>query len=82
MSYYKTISEDVLGWREMREDITLEGRQILRRVMNAALEEAAQQYHAAVQLGGIAHAKQIQPRLEELLLRAAQRELNPGEDRD
>jgi hypothetical protein len=48
---YKELHEAELSWRENREQINLQGRQILRRVLNEALTELSEQFIAALENG-------------------------------
>ncbi len=76
MSYgYREISEVDLAWRENRENVTLQGRQILRRVLNAALAELDAQFVEALERGEILEINPGQDELRELLFRSAQKEL-------
>jgi len=76
MSYgYREISEVELVWRENRENINLQGRQILRRVLNTALAELDKQFLEALERGEILEINPGQEELKELLFRSAQAEL-------
>ncbi len=76
MSYgYREISEVDLAWRENRENITLQGRQILRRVLNEALAELDRQFVEALERGEVLEINPGQDELRELLFRSAQKEL-------
>lgn len=72
---YRELTEAELAWRENRENITLQGRQILRRVLNAALVELDRQFLEALNNGEILEINPGQEELKELLLASAEREL-------
>lgn len=75
---YREVSEAELAWRDNRENITLQGRQLLRRVLNKALTELDRQFLDALERGEIIEINPGKDELAELLLKYAQRELNPG----
>lgn len=76
MSYgYREISEVDLVWRENRENINLQGRQILRRVLNTALAELDKQFVEALERGEVLEINPGQDELKELLFKSAQAEL-------
>jgi len=76
MAYgYREISEVELVWRENRENINLQGRQILRRVLNTALAELDKQFLEALERGEILEINPGQEELKELLFKSAQAEL-------
>lgn len=72
---YKGIEEAELAWRENRENITLQGRQILRRVLNEALQELDRQFMEALNRGEILEINPGQQELRQLLFESAQKEL-------
>lgn len=72
---YRQIDEAELAWRENRENITLQGRQILRRVLNTALAELDRQFMDALNRGEIMEINPEKQELNELLLQSAKREL-------
>ncbi len=72
---YKEISEAELSWRENRENITLQGRQLLRRLLNNALTELDKQFVDALNRGEILEINPGQKELKELLFKSAQKEL-------
>lgn len=72
---YRQISEADLAWRENRENVNLQGRQILRRVLNIALAELDRQFIEALERGEILEINPGQEELKELLFRSAQKEL-------
>jgi hypothetical protein len=72
---YREISEPELVWRENRENISLQGRQILRRLLNTALTELDQQFIEALERGEILQINPGQQELKELLFKSAQKEL-------
>ena len=75
---YKEISDIELAWRENRENITLQGRQILRRVLNKALLELDKQFLEALNRGEILEINPGQEELKALLFASAQKELSAG----
>jgi DNA-binding MarR family transcriptional regulator len=76
MAYgYKEVSEVELAWRENRELITLQGRQILRRVLNAALVELDKQFLEGLNRGEVIQIAPGQEELKSLLLESAKKEL-------
>jgi hypothetical protein len=76
MSYgYREITEIEIVWRENRENINLQARQILRRVLNTALVELDKQFTEALERGEILEINPGQDELRELLFRSAQKEL-------
>jgi len=74
---YNELTENELAWMENREAIVLQGRQILRRVMNVALLEMHNQFQAGLHRGEILDMTADKDALKSMLLRAAQRELSP-----
>ncbi len=72
---YRQVSEAELVWRENRENITLQGRQILRRLLNDALAELDKQFVDALNRGEILEINPGQKELKELLFKSAQKEL-------
>ena len=72
---YKQISDAELAWRENRENITLQGRQLLRRVLNEALAELDRQFLDGLERGEILEINPGQKELKQLLLGTAQKEL-------
>lgn len=79
MAGYKELSEVELAWRENRENITLQGRQLLRRVLNKALLELDRQFVEALNRGEILEINPGQEELKALLLANAQKELSAGD---
>jgi hypothetical protein len=75
---YRELTEAELTWRENRENITLQGRQILRRVLNSALVELDNQFMDALNRGEILEINPGQKELKELLFANAKRELTDG----
>lgn len=73
MAHYITRTEPQLAWSESRERLTLQGRQLLRRVLNVALTEAAQEFEAGLHRGDLIEFDGAD--LKKLLLRAAVSEL-------
>ena len=73
---YKQISEAELAWRENRENITLQGRQLLRRVLNEALAELDKQFLEGLERGEILEINPGQKELKELLFDKAKKELS------
>jgi hypothetical protein len=72
---YREISEVELCWRENRENIQLQARQILRRVLNKALLELDKEFMEALDRGEILEINPGQQELKELLFKSAQEEL-------
>jgi DNA-binding MarR family transcriptional regulator len=72
---YKQISEAELAWRENRENITLQGRQLLRRVLNEALAELDKQFLEGLERGEILEINPGQKELRQLLFDKAKKEL-------
>ena len=72
---YREITEAELAWRENRENITLQARQILRRVLNKALTELDQQFLEGLDRGEILEINPGQKELKALLLKNSQKEL-------
>jgi len=72
---YREITDVELAWRENRENITLQGRQLLRRVLNAALTQLDKQFIEALSRGEILEINPGQEELKALLLANAQSEL-------
>ena len=76
MAYgYRELSDIELSWRENRENINLQARQILRRVLNDALTELDRQFTEALERGEILEINPGQQELRELLFKSAQAEL-------
>lgn len=80
MAGYKRIDEADLAWRENREKVTLQGRQLLRRVLNEALDELDARFQESLKRGEILELDPTKAELKELLLSTANRELGPGSD--
>ncbi len=72
---YREINEAELTWRENRENISLQGRQILRRLLNTALVELDKQFMEALERGEILEINPGQQELKDLLFESAQKEL-------
>ncbi len=72
---YKELTETDLSWRENRENVTLQARQLLRRVLNVALTELDRQFMEGIQRGEILQINPGQKELKELLLKTSQKEL-------
>jgi hypothetical protein len=72
---YKHLSEIEIVWRENRENVSLQGRQILRRILNEALAELDEQFQAGLDRGEILEINPGQKELKELLFKSAQKEL-------
>lgn len=76
MAYgYKELTEVELAWRDNRENITLQGKQILRRVLNQALLELDRQFIEALNRGEILEINPGKDELRALLLASATKEL-------
>ena len=74
---YKKLEEAELAWRENREIINLQGRQILRRVLDEALAELSNQFIEGLERGEILEVNPGQKELKALLLKHSQKELSP-----
>jgi hypothetical protein len=72
---YKEISQAELAWRENRENINLQARQILRRVLNKALTELDHQFIKGLEEGVILEINPGKKELKALLLKSSQKEL-------
>lgn len=72
---YKQVSQAELAWRDNRENITLQARQILRRVLNQALSELDKQFMEGLERGEILEINPGKEELKSLLLQNAQLEL-------
>jgi len=72
---YRELSEAELAWRDNREQITLQGKQILRRVLNKALAELDRQFLEGLDRGEILEINPTKEELKELLFQSAQKEL-------
>lgn len=76
MSYgYRELSDIELAWRENRENISLQGRQILRRMLNEALIELDKQFSEGLTRGEVLEINPTKQELKDLLFKSAQREL-------
>lgn len=72
---YKELNEAELAWKDNREQISLQARQILRRVLNVALTELSNEFIAGIENGEILEINPGQEELKALLLKASQKEL-------
>lgn len=72
-STYK--DDATLAWMDTREKVVLQGRQILRRVLNEAVEELRAEFNAALVRGEIYEFTASADELKRLLLKSAQAEL-------
>lgn len=72
-STYK--DDATLAWMETREKALLQGRQLLRRVMNVAVEELRTEFNAALVRGELYEFTATADELKRLLLKSAQAEL-------
>lgn len=75
MSGYREISEVDLAWRENREYVTLQARQLLRRVMNRALVELDREFQDGLRDGKVLELNPSKGELKALLLKHSQLEL-------
>ena len=75
MAGHKHLDPFELGWRENRENVNLRGRQVLRRVLNEALNEVSNVYWEAAADGKVVKIDFSDAELEKLLLDHANREL-------
>ena len=78
MAGYTGLSEKELVWRENRELISLQARQILRRVLDVALTELDKEFNAALKNNQIVKITADEESLSRLLLSAAKKELGDG----
>jgi len=70
-----------LAWLEDKERIELQGRQLLRRVLDKALTELDAQFTAALDQGEVLELDPGKDDLSALLLAAAKKELAPPRKR-
>ena len=77
-SRFKGHSEIELAWRENLDQIELQGRQLLRRVMEQAKRELDKQFTAALKRGEVLQLHAGQDDLRALMFAAAKRELGPA----
>lgn len=75
MAYFRMTSDDKLAWIEARERISLQARQVLRRVLNVALDEAHSEFEYNLNAGGLKAVEKTPDELRRLLFRAAKKEL-------
>ena len=75
MSGYREISEVDLAWRDNKEVVTLQARQILRRVLNRALVQLDREFQDGLREGKILELNPTKEELKELLLTNAKLEL-------
>ena len=73
---YNRKGEVTLAWMDNREKITLQARQILRRVLDVALAELDTEFKAALDRGEILQLDQAKSELRALLLKTATKELS------
>jgi len=78
MAGYREKGEVELAWLEAREQIALQGRQLLRRVLDVALVQLDKEFNAALHQGKIVDITLDKDELRDLLLRSAKRELGNG----
>ena len=81
MSGYTKKDEVRLAWDENREKIQLQGRQILRRVLNVALDVLDRKFKDAQHRGEILQLDYDKSELKALLRETANKELEPVNDR-
>ena len=79
---YKQKGQITLAWMDNRERVTLEGRQMLRRVLDTALAELDKQFAAGIRTDTILHLGADKNELRELLLKVAQKQLAPPESEE
>ena len=77
MSGYLKKDDVTLAWMDNRDKIALQGRQILRRMLNEALYELDTQFKAALGRGEVLQLDMEKAELRALLLATAQRSLAP-----
>jgi hypothetical protein len=75
---YTKKDETYLAWKENREKIELQGRQLLRRVLNSALAELDREFKDAIQRGEILSLDYDKAELRALLRGTADRVLAPA----
>ena len=80
MAGYKEIGPVDLAWRENRERIALQARQLTRRILDVALVQLDTEFQQGLRDGKILELDAGKEELKALLLKSAQRELGPGED--
>lgn len=81
MAYgYKSKSDIELTWVENREQLTLQGRQLLRRVMDKALVELDKEFISALNRGEVLSLSQGTEDLKKFMLSVAQKELTSGSE--
>ena len=81
MSYGRgyTKQDDVtLAWQENREKIQMQGRQILRRVLNEALAQLDVKFQAALKRGELLQLDYDKAELKSLLRETAMKSLGSG----
>jgi len=72
---YTELNDVELAWRENRENISLQARQVLRRVLNQALAELDKQFKEGLEQGVILEINPTKAELKQLLLDSAQKQL-------
>lgn len=81
MSNFNEKSNEILTWEENKARITLEGRLILKRVLNKAIAEMHREYLALQEDSNtLIEFSATKEELARLLLKTAQKELGPGGD--
>ena len=77
---YTKKSEQQLVWKENKEKITLQARQLMNRMLNEALAELNNEFLAALDRDEILELDAAKEELRALLLAAAKRELEAPKD--
>lgn len=80
MKGYTEREDTSLTWSENRERITLQGRQLLRRVLNQALAQASREYLDGLHRGQVLQLGFSEGELKRLLLQASVKELAGASD--
>lgn len=75
---YKKVDDVVLTARDARERFQLEGRQLLRRVLNEVLAEVDLEFQRAIHDGTIVEFVPDRDELKRRLLKHAKKELASG----
>lgn len=78
MAGYRKKGPAELAWLDSRDTITLQARQLLRRVLDEALYELDVEFNAALHRGELLDLSLDKTELKGLLLKAARRELGNG----
>jgi hypothetical protein len=77
---YAKKTEAQLVWKENKEKITLQARQLMNRMLNEALTELSANFQAGLEKGEILNLDAAKEELRQLLLSAAKRELQAPDE--